>query len=296
MPPIALPENTSNTSGFPPNFHGHVISSDVIPTQSATDNSKYTQPIPTSPSISISKDDSKITKTDTPYGSTAEPHHKNSQSPLQNRPNSTSSHLLSSHSLPNQKSAETDSHMTQRPGHVNKMAEFYVSITQSPRTPTSSVQNIKFPENTQSIVQDSSDSNISQNSPESEDDFGEMVLLDEDTDSDRDTHSSTDDKIQREHSLHSEDTNSDTLHNMGTGSEILETDDEDLLAEMGSGYQHTLSAATSYRGQHERFAEEHIMGGAFAGKSSPGHHNVYEQAEKVYCNVINIDHIFKYIK
>ena len=178
------------------------------------------------------------------------------------RPSSTSS--LSEQRVPTkQSSLQTDGHVTQRVSHVNKMAEFYVSISPAPRTtPNIPSKDIKHVENTPSPATD-----IIGDKDKSHSSDMELLLPSDENEGQIDNPQSSDNKdlvhYPRDDDLEHSRSNNDRFSEM-------ETDDEDLLAGMGSGHY---SSRTPTARQHDRFAFEHDMFG--------GGNSIYDEAEKV---------------
>ena len=149
---------------------------------------------------------------------------------------------------------------------MNKMAEFYVSISPAPRT-TPNIRNkdIKHIENTPSPSP--SIANMGDKDKSHSSDMEELLLSVEDNEGNTDNPHSSDntDHAQYPGRIDLEDSRS---HNDGGYGEMMETDDEDLLAGMGSGHH-----GRSPTRKHDRFAFEHDM---WAGGNS-----IYDEAEKV---------------
>ena len=163
-----------------------------------------------------------------------------------------------------QSSLQTEDHVTQRVSHVNKLAEFYVSISPAPRTtPIIHNKDIKHIENTPSQPIDS----ISDSDKYHFSNIDQGLLSVEKKEGNIDNPYSSD---NTDIVPYSEETGVDFSRSNDRYGEILETDDEDLLAGMGSGYSRPPIR------HHDRFAFEHDMEGAFAGSN-----NIYEHAEKV---------------
>ena len=176
----------------------------------------------------------------------------------------SSSSSLSEQRVPTkQSSIQTDGHVTQRVSHVNKMAEFYVSISPAPRTtPNIPSKDIKHIENTPSPSTDIIGDKDKSHSPDLE-----LLLPIDDSEGQIDNPQPSDNKdhvhYPRDGDLEHSRSNNDRFSDM-------ETDDEDLLAGMGSGYY---SSTTPTARQHDRFAFEHDMFG--------GGNTFYDEAEKV---------------
>ena len=155
--------------------------------------------------------------------------------------------------------------MTQRVSHVNKMAEFYVSISPAPRTtPNIPRKDIKHVENTPSPSTDTVDDDKDKShSP----DLELLVPLEENQGHVDNSHPSDNTDL-----AHYPEDRDDLEHSRADSDRFseLETDDEDLLAGMGSGHY---SSRTPTARQHDRFAFEHDMFG--------GGNSIYDEAEKV---------------
>ena len=147
---------------------------------------------------------------------------------------------------------------------MNKMAEFYVSISLAPRTiPNIPNKDIKHIENTPSPSP--SIANIGDKDKSHSLDMDELLTVEENEGDIDNPHSNGNtDHVQYPEQTDLEHSRS---HNDGYG-QMMEIDDEDLLAGMGSGHP-----SRTPKRQHDRFAYEHDLWG--------GGNNIYDEAEKV---------------
>ncbi len=154
--------------------------------------------------------------------------------------------------------------MTQKVSHVNKMAEFYVSVSSAPRTTPRNIDGVKLVEITPAPPTRDAMGNR---------DMSPIPSKSQVADNNEDYfHSADSSDEEAQYPDHRDVVDLSRSHKNRYG-DTMETDDEDLLAGMGSGYH---GSRTPYQ-HHDRFAFEHDMGGAFVGSN-----NVYDgQVEKV---------------
>lgn len=266
---------TTNSTPLPPGLESAGGEGGAAARGTSHGHAHTTQPIPTSrtPNVTSSATPSSQSASDSKSKS-ANLSHASPAPPIQSTHNKSASSLSGGgrQTPTKQSSLQTEPEVTQKVSHVNKMAEFYVSVSPAPRTtPTVRTNNnrgAKQVENTPSpsvvSVRDNDRSSAASSAAEvypvegNEDDNGQSLSADN-SESDAQYPEQTDIDLSRSHK--------------NRYGEPLETDDEDLLEGMGSGYYSSSRSPLQHR---DRFAFEHDMGGVFAGSN-----NIYGQVEKV---------------